>query len=82
HRPLDLPASTTIATIANDVGVSVATVSKVLNRDGTGAVWFEVRAFSLPDRWFTRAGGPAVRAVQHTYAWWLGRTLRRLCAGR
>ncbi|WP_330440318.1 DUF1990 domain-containing protein [Micromonospora sp. NBC_00821] len=51
-------------------------------RDDTGAAWFEVRAFSLPDRWFTRAGGPAVRAVQHTYAWWLGRTLRRLCAAR
>ncbi|MFG3557198.1 LacI family DNA-binding transcriptional regulator [Micromonospora sp. NPDC047557] len=31
HRPLDPPASTTIATIAHDVGVSVATVSKVLN---------------------------------------------------
>ncbi|MBQ0904471.1 LacI family DNA-binding transcriptional regulator [Micromonospora sp. U21] len=31
HHPLDPPASTTIATIANDVGVSVATVSKVLN---------------------------------------------------
>ncbi|MFG1649411.1 LacI family DNA-binding transcriptional regulator [Micromonospora sp. NPDC049275] len=31
HRPLGPPASTTIATIAHDVGVSVATVSKVLN---------------------------------------------------
>ncbi|PWR06629.1 LacI family transcriptional regulator [Micromonospora acroterricola] len=31
HDPLGPPASTTIATIANDVGVSVATVSKVLN---------------------------------------------------
>ncbi|MEU8283444.1 DUF1990 domain-containing protein [Micromonospora sp. NPDC048905] len=53
-----------------------------VGRDHDGAVWFEVRAFSRPSRWFTRAGGPAVRAVQHTYAWWLGRTLRRLCAGR
>ena len=52
----------------------------VVGRDDDGAVWFEVRAFSRPDRWFTRAGGPAVRAVQHAYAWWLGRTLRRLCA--
>ncbi|MEK8107370.1 DUF1990 family protein [Micromonospora sp. M12] len=51
-------------------------------RDDDGAVWFEVRAFSLPDRWFTRAGGPAVQVVQRAYAWWLGRTLRRLCAGR
>ncbi|MEV7987241.1 DUF1990 domain-containing protein [Micromonospora sp. NPDC085948] len=54
----------------------------VVGRDHDGAVWFEVRAFSRPSRWFTRAGGPAVRAVQHAYAWWLGRTLRRLCAGR
>ncbi|MBQ0904660.1 DUF1990 family protein [Micromonospora sp. U21] len=54
----------------------------VVGRDDTGAVWFEVRAFSRPDRWFTRAAGPAARAVQHGYAWWLGRTLRRLCADR
>ncbi|MFF4878882.1 MULTISPECIES: DUF1990 domain-containing protein [unclassified Micromonospora] len=54
----------------------------VVGRDDAGAVWFEVRAFSRPDRWLTRAAGPAVQAVQHTYAWWLGRTLRRLCAGR
>jgi uncharacterized protein (UPF0548 family) len=51
----------------------------VVGREDDGTVWFEVRAFSVPDRWFTRAGGPAVRFVQHTYAWWLGRTLRRLC---
>ncbi|MEU1588225.1 LacI family DNA-binding transcriptional regulator [Micromonospora sp. NPDC005710] len=42
HRPLDPPASTTIATIANDVGVSVATVSKVLN--GRGDVAPDTRA--------------------------------------
>jgi uncharacterized protein (UPF0548 family) len=52
----------------------------VVGRDAVGGVWFEVVAFSRPDRWYTRAAGPAGRAVQHGYAWWLGRTLRRLCA--
>ncbi|MFC8848329.1 MULTISPECIES: DUF1990 family protein [unclassified Micromonospora] len=52
----------------------------VVERDGSGAVWFEVRAFSRPDRWFMRAAGPAGRAFQRGYAWWLGRTLRRLCS--
>jgi uncharacterized protein (UPF0548 family) len=52
----------------------------VVERDDSGAVWFEVRAFSRPDRWFMRAAGPAGRAFQRGYAWWLGRTLRRLCA--
>ena len=42
HRPLDPPASTTIATIASEVGVSVATVSKVLN--GRADVAPETRA--------------------------------------
>ncbi|MFF3852778.1 DUF1990 family protein [Micromonospora sp. NPDC002575] len=52
----------------------------VVERDDAGAVFFEVRAFSRPDRWFMRAAGPAGRAFQRGYAWWLGRTLRRLCA--
>lgn len=52
----------------------------VVTRDDSGAVWFEVRAFSRPDRWYLRAAGPVGRAFQHGYAWWLGRTLRRLCA--
>jgi uncharacterized protein (UPF0548 family) len=50
-------------------------------RDGD-AVVFEVTAFSRPARWWIRAAGPAARAVQHAYVWWLGRTLRRLCAGQ
>ncbi|MEO3776898.1 DUF1990 domain-containing protein [Micromonospora sp. B11E3] len=54
----------------------------VVARDDAGAVWFEVRAFSRPDRWLMRAAGPLGRAVQHGYAWWLGRTLSRLCARR
>ncbi|SCF38926.1 DUF1990 family protein [Micromonospora mirobrigensis] len=47
-----------------------------------GEVFFEVRAFSLPARWYLRAAGPVTRAFQQAYAWWLGRTLRRLCARR
>ncbi|MFG2055158.1 DUF1990 family protein [Micromonospora sp. NPDC048930] len=46
------------------------------------AVVFEVTAFSRPARRWIRAVAPAARAVQHAYAWWLGRTLRRLCAGQ
>jgi uncharacterized protein (UPF0548 family) len=47
-----------------------------------GAVWFTMLSFSRPDRWFTRAGGPLVPGFQHAYARLLGRTLRRLVAGR
>ncbi|MDH6460345.1 uncharacterized protein (UPF0548 family) [Micromonospora sp. A200] len=54
----------------------------LVTRDDAGAVWFEVTAFSRPDRWFMRAAGPAGRVVQHGYAHWLARTLRRLCARR
>jgi uncharacterized protein (UPF0548 family) len=53
----------------------------VVERDDAGEVWFAVTAFSVPDRWIMRAAGPAGRAFQHGYAWWLGRVLRRLCAG-
>ncbi|MGW4499932.1 DUF1990 family protein [Micromonospora sp. NPDC004336] len=52
----------------------------VVSRDDAGRVWFEVVAFSRPAGWTMRAAGPAGRAFQHAYAWWLGRTLRRLCA--
>lgn len=47
-----------------------------------GAVWFSMRAFSRPDRWFTIAAGPLVPAFQHTYARLLAHTLRRLVARR
>ncbi|MFJ4716136.1 DUF1990 family protein [Streptomyces sp. NPDC088785] len=33
-------------------------------RDADGTVWFRIRAFSRPGRWFVRAGGPVARAVQ------------------
>ena len=51
----------------------------LVERDDDGQVWFTVRAFSRPDRWFTRAGGPVVVAFQHAYARRLGAALRRLC---
>ncbi len=46
------------------------------------AVWFTMRAFSRPDRWFTTAAGPLVPAFQHTYARLLTHTLRKLVARR
>lgn len=30
-----------------------------------GETWVEVRAFSRPDRWYTRIGGPVGRRLQH-----------------
>lgn len=47
-----------------------------------GAVWFTVVAFSRPDRWYTKAGGPLVVGFQHAYVRLLGRALRRLAAPR
>jgi uncharacterized protein (UPF0548 family) len=49
-----------------------------VSRDDEGAVWFEVRAFSRPARWFAKMGGPVVPWAQRAYAWNLGRALRRL----
>ncbi|MET8066966.1 DUF1990 domain-containing protein [Micromonospora sp. NPDC005686] len=49
---------------------------------GADGVWFEVTAFSRPAQWYARAGGPVVLGFQRVYAWWLGRTLRRLCRRR
>lgn len=53
--------------------------SFVVELDGDG-VWFTMTAFSRPDRWYTKAGGPLVVGFQHAYARLLGRTLRRLLA--
>jgi uncharacterized protein (UPF0548 family) len=36
----------------------------VVSRNADGGVWFTVRAFSRPARWFTRLGGPAGHLVQ------------------
>ncbi|MBA0051149.1 DUF1990 domain-containing protein [Streptomyces sp. AJS327] len=43
-----------------------------------GTVWLEVRAFSVPGVWWTRAAGPLVRLFQRLYARRCGQVLRRL----
>ncbi|MEY7981504.1 DUF1990 family protein [Streptomyces pilosus] len=50
----------------------------VVDRTGDGTVWLTVSAFSRPARWYSRAGGPATRGLQHAYARRCGKTLRRL----
>ncbi|MFE1286178.1 DUF1990 family protein [Streptomyces sp. NPDC058751] len=52
----------------------------VVNRTGDGTVWLTVTAFSRASKWYARAGGPAVRRLQHVYARRCGAVLRRLCA--
>ncbi|MCW7944261.1 hypothetical protein AAW14_20030 [Streptomyces hygroscopicus] len=52
----------------------------VVNRTGDGTVWLTITAFSRPAKWYTRAGGPATRGVQHAYARRCGAALRKLCA--
>ncbi|MFC8508159.1 DUF1990 family protein [Streptomyces sp. NPDC057411] len=46
-----------------------------------GSVWFTVTAFSRAAAWYTRLGGPVVRALQLAYARRLGRALRGLADG-
>ena len=36
----------------------------VVSRDSAGRVWVEIVAFSNPDRWYSRLGGPAVPVLQ------------------
>ncbi|WP_433613632.1 DUF1990 family protein [Dactylosporangium sp. CA-139114] len=36
----------------------------LLSTDAEGAVWFEVRAFSRPAKWWTKLGAPVARLVQ------------------
>jgi uncharacterized protein (UPF0548 family) len=50
----------------------------LVERADDGQVWFVVRAFSRPARWYSRLAGPLAVAVQHAYARWLAVTLRRL----
>ena len=42
------------------------------------AVWLTIRAFSVGGRWYTRAAGPLVPLLQHTYALCCGAVLRRI----
>ncbi|MFJ9040093.1 DUF1990 family protein [Streptomyces sp. NPDC102406] len=45
----------------------------LVERDADGSVWFRIRAFSRPGRWYTRVAGPVGRVVQ---VWVTGRYLR------
>lgn len=54
--------------------------SFLVDRTGDGTVWLTVNAFSRPAKWYSRAGGPATRGLQHAYARRCGSVLRRLCA--
>ncbi|MGY0491449.1 DUF1990 family protein [Streptomyces sp. WG-D5] len=47
----------------------------LVERDADDAVWFRVRAFSRPGRWYARWGGPVARGVQK---WMTGRYLRAI----
>ncbi|NEB77171.1 DUF1990 domain-containing protein [Streptomyces sp. SID14478] len=49
----------------------------LVERDADGTVWFRVRAFSRPGRWYARVGGPVARAVQ---SWVTRRYLRAVVA--
>ncbi|MCX5267826.1 DUF1990 domain-containing protein [Streptomyces sp. NBC_00199] len=53
--------------------------SFVVDRTGDGTVWLTVTAFSRAAKWYTRAGGPATRSLQHAYARRCGKVLRELC---
>ncbi|WP_079170978.1 MULTISPECIES: DUF1990 family protein [unclassified Streptomyces] len=56
--------------------------SFVVTLDPDGSVWFTVTAFSRPARWYTRAAGPVVPALQRWYARRLGCAVRRLAKNR
>ncbi|HLU46229.1 MAG TPA: DUF1990 domain-containing protein [Natronosporangium sp.] len=50
----------------------------LVSRDPDGALWFTVRAFSRPTRWFTRLAGPAGAVVQRVMARRYAAAMRRL----
>ncbi|MEV3858377.1 DUF1990 domain-containing protein [Streptomyces sp. NPDC050095] len=50
----------------------------LVTREADDSVWFRIRAFSRPGRWYTRLGGPVARAVQR---WVTGRYLRAVATG-
>jgi len=43
--------------------------SFIVSIDKTGQVIFEITAFSKPERWFARLGGPTVRFLQQHVTW-------------
>lgn len=53
----------------------------VVDRTGDGTVWLTVTAFSRAAKWYTRAGGPATRGLQHAYARRCGTVLHAAVRG-
>ncbi|MFI7386934.1 DUF1990 family protein [Streptomyces sp. NPDC049813] len=49
----------------------------LVTRDADGTVWFRIRAFSRPGRWYTRLAGPVARFAQE---WATRRYLRAVAA--
>jgi len=52
--------------------------SFIVDRDEQDAVWLTIRAFSVGGRWYSRAAGPLVPVLQHSYALCCGAVVRRL----
>ena len=50
----------------------------IVDWDEQDTVWLTIRAFSVGGRWYSRAAGPLVPIVQHSYALCCGAVLRRL----
>ncbi len=53
----------------------------VLDRDAQDIVWFTVRAFSRPNRWFMRAAGPVAHLTQDMITRRYLASMRRCAAG-
>lgn len=52
--------------------------SFIVDWDEQDAVWLTIRAFSVGGRWYSRAAGPLVPLLQHSYALCCGAVVRRL----
>jgi len=50
----------------------------VVSREEDDSVWFTMTAFSRPNIWYTRLGGPLVPLAQRAYGRLLAAGLRRL----
>jgi uncharacterized protein (UPF0548 family) len=50
----------------------------VVTLDPDNRVWFDIRSFSRPARWYVRLASPAVPLLQRAYAHRCGAVLRRL----
>ena len=52
-----------------------------MDRTGDGTVWLTVCALNRPAHWYSNAGGPATRGLEHAYARRCGATLRAAVRG-